>query len=65
MRRSRLVSVGVVVLAVLGGLAYFAFSVPGIPAAEQVKLAKQDELVKQGEYLARLGDCAACHTAPG
>ncbi|WP_426270482.1 c-type cytochrome [Dyella kyungheensis] len=23
------------------------------------------DLVKQGEYVARLGDCAACHTAPG
>ncbi len=25
----------------------------------------QDQLVKQGEYLARLGDCMACHTASG
>lgn len=24
-----------------------------------------DAMVKQGEYLARAGDCAACHTAPG
>ncbi|MCR2512026.1 cytochrome c, partial [Salmonella enterica] len=22
-------------------------------------------LIKQGEYLARAGDCIACHTAPG
>ncbi len=27
--------------------------------------APTDEQIKQGEYLARLGDCAACHTAPG
>ncbi len=25
----------------------------------------QDSLVKQGEYLARAGDCIACHTEPG
>src|SRR6201991_3695616 len=25
---------------------------------------KHDELVKRGEYLARAGDCIACHTAP-
>lgn len=24
-----------------------------------------DAQIKQGEYVARLGDCAACHTAPG
>ncbi|HXC11578.1 MAG TPA: hypothetical protein VNV39_01920, partial [Stellaceae bacterium] len=31
----------------------------GVPPA----LAKAD-LVRRGEYLARAGDCAACHTAP-
>ena len=25
----------------------------------------QDALIKQGEYLARLGDCMACHTTAG
>lgn len=24
-----------------------------------------DSLVKQGEYISRLGDCGACHTVPG
>ena len=33
-------------------------------AAETVNY--QDEnLIKQGEYLARAGDCVACHTASG
>ncbi|KAA0945378.1 MULTISPECIES: cytochrome c [unclassified Pseudomonas] len=27
--------------------------------------AAQDDLIKQGEYLARAGDCVACHTAQG
>lgn len=25
---------------------------------------RHEELVKRGEYLARAGDCIACHTAP-
>lgn len=31
-----------------------------VPAATQEK----SDLIKQGEYVARLGDCIACHTAP-
>lgn len=27
--------------------------------------AAADDLVKQGEYISRLGDCGACHTLPG
>lgn len=63
MGRSIRVAVGVAVLLVLGVLAYIAFSTPAIPAKDQVKLAKQDDQVKRGEYLAHLGDCVACHTA--
>jgi mono/diheme cytochrome c family protein len=33
------------------------------PAAAQ-KTAPPSDLVKRGEYLARAGDCIACHTAP-
>ncbi len=32
------------------------------PAAENSELTRQ---IAHGEYLARAGDCAACHTAPG
>jgi len=34
-------------------------------AAAETTLAADAELVKQGEYLARAGDCTACHTSPG
>ena len=27
--------------------------------------AAETDLIKQGEYLARAGDCVACHTAKG
>lgn len=33
-------------------------------AAESVNY-KDETLIKQGEYLARAGDCVACHTASG
>ena len=49
-------------LPVRGILAALAFVLCGSA------LARADEfsdLVKRGEYLARAGDCVACHTAPG
>ena len=36
-----------------------------LPAAAEATPAADAELVKQGEYLARAGDCIACHTTPG
>ena len=30
-----------------------------------VASAATSELIRRGEYVARLGDCIACHTAPG
>ncbi len=57
--------------AVLG--VFFAFSqvaVPAqaqqagnVPAAAAAPSPPQSELLKRGEYVARLGDCIACHTA--
>jgi mono/diheme cytochrome c family protein len=32
--------------------------------AQDKNQGKNDDLVKRGEYLARAGDCIACHTAP-
>jgi mono/diheme cytochrome c family protein len=36
-----------------------------LPAGAEVPPATDAGLVKQGEYLARAGDCIACHTTPG
>jgi thiosulfate dehydrogenase len=35
-----------------------------LPAAAAAPSPQQLELIKRGEYVARLGDCIACHTAP-
>lgn len=43
------------------GIALACFHVVGAGAAG----AADAELVKRGEYLARAGDCVACHTGPG
>lgn len=39
------------------------FSQPAIPTPTPAAAAGSSNLVKRGEYLARAGDCAACHTA--
>ncbi len=37
----------------------------GLTAMGAAAARAEDALVKQGEYLARAGDCIACHTVPG
>jgi mono/diheme cytochrome c family protein len=57
-------SAGAVVLGVAGWVALMA--APAIPAdALRSPVAQDAQLVAQGAYLAKAGDCAACHTAPG
>jgi mono/diheme cytochrome c family protein len=65
-RRGRLLRflIGVIVLVVLAWLLTLVYrGGGGDPAATAP--APTPEQIKQGEYLAQLGDCAACHTAPG
>lgn len=51
-----------VVAVVAGGLPDFQGSQP--PAVPQEEVATQEQ-VARGAYLARVGGCAGCHTAPG
>jgi len=37
----------------------------GVPPPPATAAAPSPELIARGEYIARLGDCVACHTAPG
>jgi alcohol dehydrogenase (quinone), cytochrome c subunit len=57
----------IIVLIVLVVLAWLATHVfrggGGDPSATAAP--PTDAQIKQGEYLARVGDCASCHTAPG
>ncbi|MET0331140.1 MAG: cytochrome c [Dyella sp.] len=56
----------VVIVIVLGLLAWLATQViRGTRPVTAAAQAPSAELIKQGEYVAQLGDCAACHTAKG
>lgn len=46
-------------------LLMLSFSLTTALAAEQPLTDEQKKLIENGEYLARAGDCVACHTAPG
>ncbi len=46
---------------VMGLVFSLPVAVPALAAASQ----SEAELIRHGEYLAHLGDCEACHTAPG
>lgn len=60
-------------VAIIGGLGLLvvmllvAFSTPyRFATKHEARVDIRDPaLIKKGEYLARAGDCAACHTAPG
>jgi mono/diheme cytochrome c family protein len=65
MRRWWKIAGAAVVLAIAAAAVFF-FS----PAGEETAVASANQpsgaaLIARGEYLARAGDCAACHTAPG
>jgi len=58
--------IGVVILlgaAAVGAIAVTARGVPPLPSVEQVSARIAD--LEHGRYVATLGDCASCHTAPG
>jgi mono/diheme cytochrome c family protein len=54
------------IVVVLGLLAWLATQViRGTRPVSSAALTPSAALIKQGEYVAQLGDCAACHTAKG
>ena len=58
---------GLMIAAALGvvGFATHASTQPDKPNELIVTAPAGDPLVEQGKYIATLGDCEACHTAPG
>jgi mono/diheme cytochrome c family protein len=53
-----------IVLAVIAGTSFWAIEPRAIPLGRTAAPHAAD-LVKRGDYLARAGDCVACHTTPG
>lgn len=62
------VLIGLLVLVVLGGIV-LAVLRPGVlprpPGGSQAAANPTTQQITRGEYLARAGDCVACHTRPG
>lgn len=67
MRRGTKIVLGLVALGALaGGAALLADYQPWNKLQPAVaNKAPKDDVISRGEYLARVGDCVACHTAPG
>lgn len=66
MRKSVVVAGAVVGLAVVAAAALYLLR-PGMlphPAGAPVAISASTQLINRGEYLARAGDCVACHTVP-
>lgn len=66
MRRSLKLLVGVLLLGAVGAAAVYRLNrldEAPIPATETVRISP--ELIRKGEYLARAGNCMACHTVAG
>lgn len=52
-------------LIVAGGGLYWATSAPTLDPIDPAELSFTDDEIERGELLALVGDCSACHTAPG
>ncbi|QNP48545.1 c-type cytochrome [Diaphorobacter aerolatus] len=66
MKRSFAILTGLIAVAAIGGVAVYQLNrldESPVNVAEAVKPTA--ELVSRGEYLARVGNCMACHTVPG
>lgn len=59
----RLAGFALLLAAIGGGAVAFAFRPMAAPVPPP--LEAHDASMERGEYLARIGNCAACHTAPG
>jgi mono/diheme cytochrome c family protein len=66
MRTPVKITLGIVVLGLLAALAFSLMRPGELPiSADTAPVTRTTELINKGEYLARAGDCVACHTAPG
>jgi mono/diheme cytochrome c family protein len=61
-RRTRF-AIAFVIILVLAIAAFVALQ-PGMLPTSQSAAAVTTQIINKGEYLARVGDCIACHTAP-
>jgi len=65
--RGSLVGLAVLLIAIVAAVAAFVWKMPGpLPQVDKpVATNATTQVITKGEYLARAGDCVACHTEPG
>jgi len=56
---------GVLLALLAAGAAWYAHATRLVPVAPESTVPVNAELVERGAYLARAGNCAACHSTPG
>jgi hypothetical protein len=65
MRRRISIAAGVIVAVVIVAAVAVYLVRPGmLPTLDEPKQNATTEIITRGEYLARAGDCIACHTEP-
>ncbi len=62
---NRLVVAGLAVVAAAGGILVFVLEPAPAPMSMLVAPPMDEAAIERGAYLARLGDCGACHTSEG
>jgi mono/diheme cytochrome c family protein len=65
MRTGARIGLGLLVVAVIAVVAFFALQPGMLPQAPgRSEITATTQTINRGEYLARAGDCVACHTEP-
>ena len=64
-KRTRVIAAVFVVLLIIVAAAAFLARRPVTPPQPSAAVNATTQIIDRGEYLARAGDCVACHTAPG
>lgn len=66
MRNTARIGIAIAILAALAAAAVYLLRPGMLPQGSPVAtLPANTQVITKGEYLARAGDCVACHTAPG
>lgn len=64
-KRTTILGALLLLFAVVFGVRIFLASVPPLINGPILQASNAEDLAAQGEYLARAGDCVACHSVPG
>ncbi|MET0856144.1 MAG: cytochrome c, partial [Telluria sp.] len=66
MRKTVLIALAIAMLFAIVAASVLLYLRPGVlpDTPKQAQLTPTTQIINRGEYLARAGDCVACHTVP-